>query len=135
MKYYLKELHNMKLHLSVQVPWIAVEGNNGIVATDNPQIISALDGLIAGKRGGVSDITKAEYDERKKNPARKSRVSLNNLWPEEGRLQTSPVPFAGSSVAAAGVKEVASPPARRGQKTPASQPTTAKGVLGLAGAP
>ncbi len=56
------------------IPFIHVGGGVGIIATEDPAFIAALDERIEQRRGGVYPLTKEDYDEEvKKKTASPSR--------------------------------------------------------------
>lgn len=64
-KHYKKELPRTPFHFSVgrAVPFDSIDDNYGYFATGNGWEISELDAAVAGRRGGVSEISEAEYQE------------------------------------------------------------------------
>lgn len=83
MKFYKKELVSNKLGLpggrAVRFEVIGVS-DTGILATEDPGLIAELDKAAASHRGGVVELTEAQYQELKKNPpGERSRIrSLNS---------------------------------------------------------
>lgn len=56
------------------VPFIEVEAGQGIIATEDPAIIDALETRIRERRGGIWEMTAEQYDEAlKKNSALTSK--------------------------------------------------------------
>lgn len=69
MNYYQKEALSTPLQVGVYIPWIVCPKDTGIVATESPEIIAALESCIARRKGGVTRIEEAQFEDAKKNPA------------------------------------------------------------------
>lgn len=62
------------------VPFIEIEAGQGILATEDPAIIDALETRIRERRGGIWEMTQEEYDEAlKKNNVRSSTLQSPQL--------------------------------------------------------
>lgn len=137
MKFYFREGANMPLRTALRIPWVLVQGNNQVVATESPEIQAVLDKLIAARIGGVSAISEVEFTERKKNLV--TRFSQprrpSNLVDAEALQAAVPLSVQSSAVAAAKAPPAQAPKPRGrwgARKTEPSPPTTAKGVVGVA---
>lgn len=79
MRYFGKSIvYNVIQVAGKTVPFIEVEAGQGIIATEDPAIIEALDTRIRERRGGIWEMTQEQYDEalKKNNALTSSRPSL-----------------------------------------------------------
>ncbi len=68
-KFYLKEILSTKFWLpnGKLPPWEAIGGDTGILQTNAPNLIFHLDNAASRHKGGIVNITQAQYEEAKKN--------------------------------------------------------------------
>lgn len=102
------------------VPFIEIDGGQGIIATEDPAIIEALDTRIRERRGGIWGMTQEQYDEAlKKNNVPTSKpqsqqrlksVVRGGLSLAEAQLAASRNAAPAAPVAADAPKPVASAP-------------------------
>lgn len=92
--YFKKILLSTPVHLGngQKVVWTALVGNEGVLATEDTAMESALRAAITKGVGGISEIDEAEYERLKKNPA--SRLKKPQWQP--GVMPAQIDPFRGS---------------------------------------
>lgn len=121
MRYFGKSIVYNTIQVSGKiVPFIEVEGGQGILATEDSAILDALDTRIRERRGGIWEMTQEQYDEAlKKNNAPNSNMQSQqrlesvtkggiSLAEAQALLNRSAAPAAPASVAEP--KPVASAP-------------------------
>lgn len=101
-KYFYKGMvaNSISLKNGKPIPFIALSNGDGIIATEDPETIDALEIRIKERRGGVGAITveqfdkfKADDEERKKNATPSSKPSAGiRLSPADPRPTAKPTP-------------------------------------------
>lgn len=81
-KYFRKEIVTTPLNLKSggRVPFVVVGGDTGILETEDPKLIEALEMAVKRRMGGVVAITFEEFEELKKNPPA-PRLKRSSLKP------------------------------------------------------
>lgn len=81
-KYFRKEIVTTPLFLKTggKVPFEVVGGDTGILETDDPKLIEALEIAVKRRMGGVVSITQEAFEELKKNPPA-PRLKRSSLKP------------------------------------------------------
>jgi hypothetical protein len=127
-KYFFKSLIFNPIHLSSgkQVSWTRVGNRDGVVETTDATLIAPLTKLSTEGRLGVKEITKAEYDDLKKNgamplPDPYPTMRLSAMTPEPEMFQNAQVPDA-----VAGEPPAEEAPKKRASRQ--SKPSVAKGA-------
>lgn len=85
-KWYRKEIPGNPIHFSIgrAIPFEAIDRDYGYFATDNGWEIKELDAAVASHRGGVTEISQAEYEDFLKKKA--SAPSLRSLQPQRQHI-------------------------------------------------
>lgn len=82
MPYFKKEIPETPVYLPVgkAITFEAIDRDYGYLATNDGYVIDQLQKLISSRRGGVSEITQAEYEEWVQ---KKTQLSLQPLQPRQ----------------------------------------------------
>lgn len=92
--WFRKELYDSPAYIGHRaVRFVAVGDNEGVLETDNDQLIAALRDLVARRRGGVVEIDEFEYNAKKNEPVidRSQKLPVGLLTPLDPMLGTSPI--------------------------------------------
>lgn len=126
MRYYGKALitNAITVEDGRTIPFIHVGGGVGVIATEDPAFIAALDERIEQRRGGVYSLTKETYDEEVK---KKTASPLRPLSQERAVISASALRRTPSAPVAAAQEPQPEPVQDdRPQPPAASKPTVGK---------
>lgn len=91
-RYFKKFNPQQTLFLSTgqTVKFTPVDHDWGVIAVNNPLVISEVEAMMREQRGGISEITAEEYTEQKKTAS--ERLSAPKWREEIGKNQPRPIP-------------------------------------------
>lgn len=90
--FYLKELVQQPLYLpnGMKVPFEDIGGSYGLLATEDPTLVSELNKAVKSHTGGVIALNEAEYNEWQ---AKKKASASSSQSQTRDREALSPIPF------------------------------------------
>lgn len=130
-KHYLKRLVANGISVAnKRIPFVVLTNGDGVIATENPDIQAALDLRIAERRGGVSAITSAQYDQyvAEDQAAKKDASAMPSPKPSGPRASVNPslASLGGAAVAPSSRKVFRKAvPAAEPSPAPTTQPPAA----------